>query len=55
MPSQSVTIGENDTRFIFTVESTGALAPDEIVLRALNILQTKLEFLKNGLTRTSMF
>jgi hypothetical protein len=31
-------IGENDFKMIFTVESTGALEPDEIVLKALKIL-----------------
>ena len=51
MPAKTVMISENDARFIFTVESTGALAPEEIVLRALKILQGKLDFLTSGLTR----
>lgn len=51
LPAQSVSIGENDTRFLFNVESTGALAPEDIVLRAMKILQGKLELLKNGLHR----
>ena len=35
LPSRSVVVGENDKRFLFTVESTGALAPEEIVVRSL--------------------
>ena len=31
LPSASVVIGENDSRFLFTVEGTGALPPEEIV------------------------
>lgn len=50
LPSKAVFISENDVHFIFTVESTGALAPEEIVLRAFKILQGKLTFLKDGLT-----
>ena len=55
LPPRTVSIGENDARFIFTVESTGALPPEEIVLRSLKILQTKLDFLKNGLSKTNIF
>ena len=55
LPARSVQIGENDNRFIFTVESTGALPPEEIVLRALQILKGKLDFLKTGLTRQPVF
>jgi hypothetical protein len=35
-------IGEHHSRFKFTVESTGALPPGEIVMRAIRILQKKL-------------
>ena len=51
LPTKTVRVSENDARFIFTVESTGALPPEEIVLRAFKILQEKLDFLTNGLTR----
>ena len=39
-------ISENDFKIIFTVESTGALQPDEIVVRAMKILQAKLTSLQ---------
>jgi len=39
---RAVTIGENDNKFYFTVESTGALAPEDIVRKALEILKTKI-------------
>lgn len=55
LPQKLVQISENDARFIFTVESTGALAPEDIVLRAIKILQQKLDFLTSGLTRQSIF
>jgi DNA-directed RNA polymerase I and III subunit RPAC1 len=42
-----VTVGEKDDKFIFTVESTGVLPPEEIVVRALRILRNKLENLKD--------
>ena len=35
-------IGEEEHRFIYTVESTGVLAPENIVFRALTILKKKL-------------
>lgn len=37
-----VTIGSKQDRFIFSVEVTGALRPEEIVLSALNVLKLKL-------------
>ena len=49
LPNRSVTISENDTRFKFTIESTGALPPEEIVLRAIKILQRKVNDLADGL------
>lgn len=42
LPSTLVKIGENDSHFKFIVEGTGALAPGDIVERALKILQKKL-------------
>ena len=38
LPNKSVLIRENDARFRFTVESTGALPPEEIVLRSIKLL-----------------
>jgi len=37
-----VTVQQKPERFIFTVESTGAVPPEEIVLGALNVLKDKL-------------
>jgi len=37
-----VSIGTKPERFIFTVETTGALRPEEVVLSALNVLKLKL-------------
>lgn len=39
---KSVTITEDDQIYFFTVESTGALPPVEIVRRALKILKEKI-------------
>jgi len=49
LPSTCVKISEQDTHFLFTVESTGALAPQDIVIRALRILQEKLTSLTDAL------
>jgi len=49
LPSRSVLVRENDTRFHFTVEGTGALPPEEIVLRAIKLLQRKISDLSGGL------
>jgi DNA-directed RNA polymerase II subunit RPB3 len=49
LPSKSVQVNENDRKFLFTVESTGALPPEEIVVRSMKILQSKLDFLREGL------
>jgi len=40
---RAVKVGERDEKFIFTVESTGVLAPEDIVSRALTILKEKLQ------------
>jgi len=37
-----VYIGNKPDRFIFTVETTGSLRPEEVVLSALNVLKLKL-------------
>ena len=41
--NKAVFIGENDVKFNFIVESTGALPPKDIVKRAFGILKTKIE------------
>jgi len=46
---RSVKVGERDEKFVFTVESTGVLAPDDIVSRALNILREKLQTLSDAM------
>lgn len=42
-------IGERDEKFVFTVESTGVLAPEDIVKRALAIFTGKLKELSDGM------
>ena len=39
---KAVSLKEDDHKFIFTVESTGALPPQEIVKKALRILKDKI-------------
>jgi len=39
-----------EDRFIFTVETTGSLAPDKVVLQGLNVLKTKLTDIHSHLT-----
>jgi DNA-directed RNA polymerase alpha subunit len=49
LPAKTVLIGENDDKFIFTVEGTGALSPEDIVLRSIKILHGKLSFLADAM------
>lgn len=51
---RAVKISENDHKFIFTVESTGALDPDEIVFRAMKILFDKLASLQDNIKKYSI-
>jgi len=44
-----ISISMKPDRFIFTVESTGAMRPEEIVMRALEILKEKLTNLHSHL------
>jgi len=44
---RAVRIDENETKFTFVVESTGALEPDQIVMKAFTVLKKKLESLKS--------
>lgn len=46
---RAVQISENDHKFYFTVESTGALPPVEIVRKAFKILMKKIDDFKQGL------
>ena len=46
---KAVKISEDDNIFFFTVESTGALPPVEIVRRAFKILKDKLNNFQNEL------
>lgn len=49
LPNRAVSISEDDARFKFTVEGTGSLPPEEVVLRAIKILQRKVTDLSDGL------
>ncbi len=42
----AIVIREKPNHFIFTVESTGALPPEEIVTKALRVLQQKIEVVR---------
>jgi DNA-directed RNA polymerase alpha subunit len=48
---RAVKVGERDEKFIFTVESTGVLTPEDIVSRALNILKEKLTTLSQAMLK----
>jgi len=43
---RAIRIDETDNRFEFTVEATGSLPPEEIVLKAFTALRQKLMMLK---------
>lgn len=51
---RAVKIGEKDNKFIFTVESTGVLRPEDIVSRALKVLENKLKDLKTAVNKYSI-
>lgn len=44
-----IRIDENMNKYIFDVESTGALSPEDIVLKAFTVLKTKLQMLKDSM------
>jgi DNA-directed RNA polymerase alpha subunit len=48
---RAVKVGERDEKFVFTVESTGVLTPEDIVSRALNILREKLSTLAEAMKK----
>jgi len=49
-----VSIREKEDRFLFSLESTGVLKPEEIVLNAIKILHLKLEKVKSTLPSANM-
>jgi RNA polymerase Rpb3/Rpb11 dimerisation domain len=46
---RAIRIDERDNCFYFTVESTGALQPEDIVIGAFNVLRQKLSMLKDSI------
>ena len=44
---RAIRIDENETKFTFVVESTGALPPNEIVLKAFAVLRQKVSSLRD--------
>ena len=48
---RAVKIAEREDKFIFTVESTGVLAPEDIVMRAFGILNYKLKTLAEAMSK----
>ena len=48
---RAVKVGEKEEKFIFTVESTGVMAPEDIVLRGLSILREKFRVLADGMNK----
>jgi len=44
-----VRIDESDSKYNFTVEGTGALAPEEIVIKAFGVLRAKFAMMKEYL------
>lgn len=48
---RAVKIGERDEKFVFTVESTGVMPPEVIVMKALAILKDKLQELSESMRK----
>jgi DNA-directed RNA polymerase II subunit RPB3 len=48
---RAVKVGERDEKFVFTVESTGVMPPEEIVFRALQILKEKFRVLAEEMNK----
>ncbi len=46
-----IRVDERDNKFYFTVESTGALSPEDIVLKAFSVLKQKLNLLKEAMAK----
>lgn len=51
LDTKCVEIDEIEDIFIFTVESTGALPPEDIVIRAMKILSVKLKTLSEHMKK----
>lgn len=48
---RAIRIGERDDKFIFSVESTGVMSPEDIVMKALAILIAKIKTLNESLNK----
>ena len=47
--NRAVKIDESESKYNFTVEGTGALAPEEIVIKAFTVLRQKFAMMKEYL------
>ena len=47
--NRAVKIDESESKYNFTVEGTGALAPEEIVIKAFTVLREKFAMMKEYL------
>lgn len=47
--NRAVKIDESESKYNFTVEGTGALAPEEIVIKAFSVLREKFAMMKEYL------
>ena len=47
--NRAVKIDESESKYNFTVEGTGALAPEEIVIKAFSVLREKFSMMKEYL------
>jgi len=45
-----VSITEKEDRFLFSLEITGALSPEEVVFNAIKVLQSKIVKIQNSFT-----
>ncbi len=48
-PEKAIQVGWHETKFIFTVESSGAIPPDKIVIKAIEVLKEKIKEFLNQL------
>jgi DNA-directed RNA polymerase II subunit RPB3 len=48
-----VSIKREESKFIFSVETTGALAPEDVVQQALHVIKTKMEYIQEEIRRES--
>ena len=52
---RAITITETEDRFEYTIESTGSLPPEDIVLKAFTVLKQKLSMLKEQVGMGSLY